>query len=74
MIKYAATFHREVDDLVDMEEVMEEMKQKPEVPFRLKRKKNVLSTELSRPAVCKKFDNCLRCSRRSIHGKFLGVL
>ena len=30
MIKYAATFHCEVEDLVDMGEITEETKQKPD--------------------------------------------
>ena len=37
-IKYAATFHCEVEDLVDMEEITEEMEHKPKRRFDLEGK------------------------------------
>ena len=65
-------FHREVEDLVDMEEVAEDVKQKPQWRFGLKGN-GAVKHRMVKVAVGKKLSQCLSCSERSIHGKVSGV-
>ena len=68
----SVTFHREVEDLVDMEEIIEEMKQKPKWQF-LPKEKEGFKHGVVQAAVGKKPHQCLRSSKRSIYGETSGV-
>ena len=72
-IKYAATFHCEVENLVAMEEITEEMKQKPKWRLHLTESEG-LKHRMVKAAEDKKLYQCLgKCNKRHIYNKVLGV-
>ena len=63
-LKFAATFHCEVKDLVDMEEITEDRKQKPTWQFDL-REKECLKDRMVKATLDKKLCQCLGVMVRS---------